>query len=208
MPILAIYNNTGEIGTIQYSDIETKTNYETDELTDILSVKIIWVDVNEDYQGKGIGNLLIICMISLIKYNNKKLEITLDDCSPRSGYKNCIYFKLGFRHLSKTTGDMYICINHKPDDEGYTYNNEITPEPINSFSSVVEFLNTLEIRSRTIDETYKFILDGKDVTEGIKRRLKTLNLIDYHQRNTFGKISDVDKDIKYLSCKIKYKHRG
>lgn len=181
-----------EIGFIKWSLPVFKMDDETDTLTDVKYIKISWLEVNEKFQGKGIASLLIATMLSQINYNGK-LEITLDDCSDRSVTKDCIYYKLGFRHFTEMSPpDMSVFINYNPNQPGFTYPDDTDPTPVNLFESVREFLNTFNLKTKTIDYIFtstklgpedKFIGEETDITESIKRRLKTLNLIEYHQRN-------------------------
>ena len=144
--ITVINEKDEEIGEIKWFVPEYNDN-------GIKQIKILWVGVSREYQGKGLASLLIFKMLSSIKYRGK-LEITLDDCSEKSLSKDCLYYKLGFRHASEFSGpDMSVFIKYDPGEPGYTYYGDTTPEPVNIFKSVTAFKNTITLKAM---EPFKF----------------------------------------------------
>jgi len=75
-------------------------------------IYISYLNVFNNYKGKGYGTLLILFSIRFIIENIHNSyfikEIKLDDCSDYSCSTNSIYYKLGFRNYSQRNEELFV----------------------------------------------------------------------------------------------------
>ena len=67
-------------------------------------------NVNEEYQNKGYGSLLMEYLIDHCKENNIR-KIILDDMSDRFNQEHNIYLKFGFKYISNNFPEMELIFN-------------------------------------------------------------------------------------------------
>jgi len=70
---------------------------------------IISLNVNERYQNKGYGSILLSNLIDHCK-NNKITCIMLDDMSDRFNQKNNIYLNFGFNYITSGFPEMELIL--------------------------------------------------------------------------------------------------
>lgn len=130
-------------------------------------VYISYLNIYNEYKGKGYGTLLILFSI---KYMIENIDnsyfiknIKLDDCSDYSGTYNSIYYKLGFRNY-----------NYKNKEELF-----------------VKFFNNNECNLKTIYDLYDYIYNNNiDKLNTIK--FKSISFkVNIFNKNELIKIKDI-----------------
>ena len=117
------------------------------------NLKILFLIVQQQFQGQGFGKLLMLYLFNFIIrfYSNYFLikSISLDDCSDLACTRQSIYYKLNFRILSSDNPEIMKVNFLKPSTSkisknfhfSYEQNGKVSP-PIH-FNSFIDFYNKL-----------------------------------------------------------------
>ena len=172
-----------------------------------LNLKILFLNIYEQFQGKGFGKLIMIYLFNFIirYYSNYFLikSISLDDCSDLACTRQSIYYKLGFRILSSNNQEIMKVNFLKPfksKSYHFSYDDKISP-PIH-FKSFIDFYNNL------INEN-KLLLEKSDKSKSnfkIKIYIEKNN--EYNEIDNKFEIKSLKKIIQeahYLRDKSKIK---
>jgi hypothetical protein len=181
MNTLKLYNGINEIGFIRWY------NPETDEESNLPTIIISGLYINDSQQGRGIGSLLLVSMFGLLVGINQ-VKFQLDDCSDHGLQKNNIYYKIGFRidndfDLEKMS--IFINCNPTRGSVPYVYSPGDCPEIIKNYNSINNFISGISNITKLTNKdlhTFKFIFNDNDVTLKILRRLKKFGKVDYNTR--------------------------
>lgn len=148
----SILNKKNYVGYIQF--------YEDNDC-----VSIGHLYVNDKYQGKGFGKLIILLMISYLEIAtcNQVTSISLEDHSDRSLDRSSIYYKLGFRITDSTSPEeMRIFLNSKLIPENvnlYNYGNSTGSQVVPKYKNVIDYLKqNLNKTHATTDITWDIFL--------------------------------------------------
>jgi len=214
MSELTILKNGNLIGSITWNEPEKEDDRTT--------LKLKFLDVRPEFQSKGYGNFLIICMLSTLGIRGP-LEITLDDCSDLARTKNCLYYKIGFRMTNPDDEEpMSAYIKCNTTSPSFVYPDNL-PETVPVFNSLEEFTQQIKNKIDETDLTFKLkkfkwngngydTISDDDITPRMYQRLSILNIINYNERScksSFGKrdfkrkLKNLKNDIKYLK-KLRY----
>lgn len=117
-------------------------------------IYISYLNVFNDYKGKGYGTLLILFSVKYMIdniYNSYFIkDIKLHDCSDFSGSSNSIYYKLGFRNYDNKNEDELFVKFFKNNNNNiktiydlyhYIYNNNIDKLNTINFKSITFKVN-------------------------------------------------------------------
>ena len=207
MSELTILQNGNTVGSISWNEPEKEADRTT--------LKLKFLDVKPEFQSKGYGNFLIICMLATLSIN-PPLEITLDDCSDLARTKNCLYYKIGFRMTNPDDEEpMSAYIKCSTTSPSYVYPDNL-PETVPVFNSLEEFTRQIKNKIHETNLTFKLkkfkwngqgydIISNDDITPRMYQRLSILKIMDYNERScksSFGKrkinFKNLKNDIKYL----------
>jgi hypothetical protein len=180
--------NKISIGSIEY-------NLDNDDDGSYI-VKINFLDVNKDNQGQGIGSKLLILMFAVLLPNKKIKQFTLDDCSDLALTKNSIYYKFRFRISNASNPEVmniFLEPSKKPITSQFTYNQTHNQNQTKIYKTLLDYLETIKKQDFTEFSTqYKIMkttvvndqpqIIEPDITQELLRRLKSLNIIEYHPR--------------------------
>jgi hypothetical protein len=189
MNTLKLYTHENEVGFIRWY------NPEIDEESNLPTIIISGLYINDSYQGRGIGSLLIVSMFGLLVGINQ-VKFQLDDCSEHGLQRNNIYYKIGFRIDNDVDLEkMSIFINCNPTRGSvpYIYTPGDCPEIIKNYNSINNFISGISNITKLTNKdlhTFKFMFNDNDVTLKILRRLKKFGKVDYNTRKCnrkFGK---------------------
>lgn len=136
-------------------------------------IYISYLNIFNQYRNKGYGTLLILISLNQIInniYNSYFIkEIKLDDCSERSGQKDSIYYKLGFRNYNpKNKEELFVKFFNKN-----KYNDELKLKTIYDLYDYIYNSNYYKLNKLNFNSlSFKIVIYNNNNNEIIKNKFK------------------------------------
>ena len=135
-----------QVGTIQFGVVQAEEDSNgASTLTQLRKHdygKILWLGVDNKYQGCGYGKLLMTLAIGYWLAKDAKISaIELDDCSDNYGQEtDNIYFKLGFRKVNASSPETLV-VSFSSLQPTKTHNARVAASSCPDFGDILNYLS-------------------------------------------------------------------